>query len=153
MFRDGDWRFEGTCSHMQEPPEAMNKYRLLIVSDDPLLRHMTCAWFERSGFAVSVASDSEMAAECCERERFDAVVVDFEMGNMQSYETVLFLRAQAREQAIVVLMDCAEERFSALVCGASKALVKPIPMMELEREVRAAIRESMARFTGATASN
>ncbi|MBP8132402.1 MAG: response regulator [Candidatus Hydrogenedentes bacterium] len=131
----------------------MSELRVLIVSDDPLLRHMTSAWFERSGFSVTAVSDSERAAEACERARFDAVIVDFEMVNMQSYETVLFLRAQAREQAIVVLMDSPEERFSALICGASKALVKPVPMIELEREVRRVIEESAARWASAGVSS
>ncbi|HNR31486.1 MAG TPA: response regulator [Candidatus Hydrogenedentes bacterium] len=129
--------------------DGMGDLRILIVSDDPLLRHMTCAWFERRAFHVAAAPDSTAAAACCERNGFDAVIVDFDMDDMQSYETVLFLRAQGRDRAIIALLTSVEERFSALICGATRALVKPVPLHQLEEEVRQACDHVRARYATA----
>lgn len=110
----------------------MRQPRLLIVSEDALLRAMISEWFTGAGFRVDFAQESEVAAELCEKDGYHAVIVDFDMAQVKAYETILFLRALGRDGAMIAMVSDPNNRLTARICGASSVLAKPVSMENLE---------------------
>jgi two-component system response regulator MprA len=94
-------------------------------------------WFCARGFAVDSAEDGMEAVERCEVGRYDAVMMDFQMPKMSGCETIVSIRQIRPGIPILVLAGHPDDVQRAMVCGASRALLKPVRLHDLEREVRA----------------
>lgn len=128
---------------MEEP--AVRQPRLLIVTEDPLLRAMLTEWSVGAGFKADIAQDSEVAAELCDMDTYQAVVVDFDMTPVKAFETVLFLRAQGRDGTTIALVNSPSDRLNALICGASAVLSKPVCLEDLETLIETCQRRDASR--------
>ena len=75
------------------PKETRNGCRVLIADDDALSQLLTLRMLERRGYAVSVVGNGREAVTALERERFDVVLMDIVMPDMDGYETTKEIRA------------------------------------------------------------
>jgi len=66
--------------------------RVLVVDDDERERQETALVLQQAGFMVVLASDGLLALSKMQQRRFDAVVTDFHMPNLNGLE----LAAQSR---------------------------------------------------------
>jgi DNA-binding response OmpR family regulator len=126
---------------------------LLIVEDDELLRDALSAQLMRAGYRTSTAEDGQSALNRLEAERFDAVVLDLGLPNVDGL-TVL-RRLRERQPALPVLIltarDGVEDRIEGLNAGADDYLTKPFNRDELVARLQALLRRASLPASGATA--
>ncbi len=104
--------------------------RLLIVDDVLENREILLRRFQRKGFEVEGADGGASALALLERERFDAVLLDVMMPDMDGIEILSRIRKRHSQSALPVLMVTAktqsEDIVTALAAGANDYLTKPV---------------------------
>jgi two-component system OmpR family response regulator len=120
--------------------------RLLIVEDDAPLASGLQRILEAEGHAVDVTARGEEAMLAAAQERFDLVILDIGLPQMDGFEVLRRLRAAERPMPVLVLTarDAVEDRVRGLDLGADDYMVKPFAMPELTARVRALLRRSQA---------
>ncbi|HZP14108.1 MAG TPA: response regulator [Nevskiaceae bacterium] len=110
--------------------------RLLIVDDDPVHQKAVGALARGLGHQVAAASDGREALAALEAKRFDAILMDLHMPNLDGIATTLevFRRFAAERRPLVIAMVGSEgpgdvPRF--LAAGARACLRKPVSSEEL----------------------
>ena len=106
-------------------PKVRQPGRLLVVDDEPTVRHVTQKLLEVKGYAVVAVSGGPEALALAAREAeagtpFDAVVTDLSMPDMSGRELASHLRARGLTSSIVLLTgdtdaDDAAEHVDAVV--------------------------------------
>ncbi|HEX4927845.1 MAG TPA: response regulator transcription factor [Burkholderiales bacterium] len=125
--------------------------RLLIVEDDAPLASGLRRILEAEGHAVDVTARGEQAVLAASQERFDLVILDIGLPQIDGFEVLRRLRAQsggptAGPLPVLVLTarDAIDDRVRGLDLGADDYMVKPFAMPELTARVRALLRRSQA---------
>ena len=90
---------------------------LLVVDDNRVNRLLLGRSLEQLGYAVSFAENGRDALDVLRRERVDLVLLDIEMPEMDGYQVLQALSADARLRDIpVVMMSSVEEVDSVARC-------------------------------------
>src|SRR5260221_10237826 len=120
--------------------------RLLIVEDDAPLASGLRRMLEGEGYAVDVTSRGEEAMLAAAQERFDLVILDIGLPQMDGFEVLRRLRAAERPMPVLVLTarDAVDDGVRGLDLGADDYMVKPFAAPELTARVRALLRRSQA---------
>ena len=120
--------------------------RLLIVEDDAPLASGLQRILEGEGHAVDVTSRGEEAMLAAAQEKFDLVILDIGLPQMDGFEVLRRLRAAERPMPVLVLTarDSVDDRVRGLDLGADDYMVKPFAAPELTARVRALLRRSQA---------
>jgi len=118
--------------------------RLLIVEDDASLASGLRRILEAEGHAVELSLRGEDAVLAASQERFDLVILDIGLPQMDGFEVLRRLRAAEKPVPVLVLTarDAVEDRVRGLDLGADDYMVKPFAMPELTARVRALLRRS-----------
>ena len=103
---------------------------VLLVEDNAINRQVGGELLEELGLRVSYAHNGREAVEAVARERFDLVLMDVQMPEMDGYEATLHIRADSRfdELPIIALTAhaLADDRERCLSAGMDDHLGKPI---------------------------
>src|SRR3982751_5486582 len=120
--------------------------RLLIVEDDAPLASGLRRILEAEGHAVDLTSRGEQAVLAASQERFDLVILDIGLPQMDGFEVLRRLRAAEKRIPVLVLTarDAVEDRVHGLDIGADDYMVKPFAMPSPPARVRALRRRSQA---------
>src|SRR6185436_10506496 len=120
--------------------------RLLIVEDDAPLASGLRRMLEAEGYAVDVTGRGEEAVLAASQERFDLVILDIGLPQMDGFEVLRRLRAAEKPMPVLVLTarDAVDDRVRGLDLGADDYMAKPFAMPELTARVRALLRRSQA---------
>lgn len=115
---------------------------LLIVEDDPDIRHLVADLLRRQGFDVETAQDAVEMEAALRRTRADLLVLDLMLPGEDGLSVCRRLRAQQPALPILMLTAKGEEvdRVVGLEMGADDYLVKPFSPRELLARVRALLR-------------
>ena len=124
-------------------PSSSRPLRILVAEDNPLNQRVIKALLERRGHTVSVAGNGLAALEMADQRRFDVVLMDVQMPEMDGIDATRLLRERDARQgvhtAIVMLTAHAlqgdRERF--LAAGADGYVPKPIQIAQLHAEIDA----------------
>ena len=127
-----------------EPSQA----RALVVDDSPTVRKQLGLAFERLGLeCLSVASAAEAIARLAQ-ERFDLVLVDVVMPDMDGYRLTRQIRRDRRLKGLpVIILTSRSSPFDlarGALAGCDTYLTKPVPFRALEAAVRRLLRRSGA---------
>jgi two-component system, chemotaxis family, chemotaxis protein CheY len=125
-----------------------NDLKFLIVDDFSTMRRIVRNLLKEAGFAnAEEAEDGAVALQKLKGARFDFVVTDINMPNMNGFELLSQIRAEESLKHLPVLMITAEARKEDIVmaaqAGASGYIVKPFTKATLEEKV-AKIMQKMA---------
>src|SRR4029077_16988496 len=119
--------------------------RLLIVDDEPNLRHSLSYALRQEGYEVATAEDGERALDMFRSGKPDLVVLDVMLPKMDG---LAVCRAIRRESDIPVIMLTARsselDTVVGLEVGAEDYLAKPFSTVELIARIRAALRRAAA---------
>jgi len=115
--------------------------RFLIVDDVPARRRVMCALLKEIGFErCATAQDGGVALAMLARATYDIIVSDTLMPNMDGFELLAAIKADAALKHLPVLMVTLEGRDDdfarAMAAGAAACIVKPFTRAALEQRVR-----------------
>jgi two-component system OmpR family response regulator len=116
--------------------------RILVVEDDSLLAEGLVKLLTRAGHAVEHGMTGKHADRLLAEERFDLVVLDIGLPDIDGFEVLRRLRARHSSTLVLVLTarDAVEDRVKGLDLGAEDYLTKPFSLIEFEARVRALLR-------------
>jgi CheY-like chemotaxis protein len=114
----------------ESPRMVTGSARVLVVDDNPVNRLVAEATLARRGFSVTALPDGQSAIDAASRERFDLILMDCRMPDMDGFETTRRLRAaetDGRRTPVIALTAAVspEERQQCTECGMDDVLAKP----------------------------
>ena len=117
-----------------------NDLRFLIVDDFSTMRRIVRNLLKESGYAdAEEAEDGVAALQKLRNGRFDFVVSDINMPNMNGFELLKHIKQDEKLKHLPVLMVTAEARKEDIVAaaqgGAAGYIVKPFTKATLEEKV------------------
>jgi two-component system response regulator MprA len=117
---------------------------LLIVDDDPALRHALRRALNLAGYEVATVGAGLEALENVDLQAPDALILDIGLPDVSGLDVCRRLRAQGRRVPVLMLTarDSVEDRIDGLDAGADDYLVKPFEIGELIARIRALLRRS-----------
>ncbi len=112
---------------------------VLVVDDSTTVRKFVAASLNMKGFRVVTAADGVEALERMPAEKFDLIITDLNMPDMDGFEFIRTLREtpEYRDIPLIVLssMTDLKNKDYALELGALAFLEKPLSTEAIQREV------------------
>jgi len=112
---------------------------ILVVDDSPTVRKFVSVSLEMQGFNVTSASDGMDALEKLPTRKFDLVITDLNMPNMDGFDLIRSLREnpEFKDLPVIILTSLSDgaskEEGSKL--GVSSYVVKPFSLEKIQYEV------------------
>ncbi len=117
--------------------------RILLVDDEQAIQTLLSYPLRRDGYEVVTATDGRQALDRFAEQRFDLVVLDVMMPNMDGIEVCRRLRSRSQVPIIMLTArDDENEKVLGLEIGADDYITKPFSVRELRSRIRAALRRS-----------
>ncbi len=128
-----------------EKARKKNVRRVLVIDDDPVEIGIARTLFEKAGLDVITEQNGAKAVELAAAEMPDFIVLDLLMPEMDGFEVLSRLKADARTQAIPVLVytakDITEEDRRRLLPSAREIFPKvPLRIEEMLEEIQRALQ-------------
>jgi len=135
---------ETTTRLWMRRPHIPEGRRVLVVEDNPVNQRVAALLLEKLGVAVSVANNGAEALDALGRERFDAVLMDCQMPEMDGYEASRRLRQRevdrgSRERVPIIAMTAnamTGDRERCLDAGMDDYLSKPVSQTAISEAMR-----------------
>jgi two-component system sensor histidine kinase/response regulator len=126
-----------TAANPACPPPAFAGRRALLVEDNAINRMVGQRLLEKLGFEVALAENGREAIAAVEGQRFDAIIMDCQMPEMDGFEATRRLRASGAARGAPILAITARamegDRAACLAAGMDGYLSKPIRPEDLSR--------------------
>lgn len=115
--------------------------RILLAEDTPVNQMVIRSHLENHGFDVVVADNGRAAVEACRRQKFDLVLMDIQMPEMDGIEATGHILAgrPAEERMPIVALTAdadAQSRAACEAAGMAAVLLKPIRRAALLEQVQ-----------------
>lgn len=112
---------------------VLKGFKILVVEDSPDNQNLVNLILTKTGAKITLANDGLEGVKSALAHRYDVILMDIQMPNMDGHEAVRALRAKGYTGPIVALTAHAmrEERERAVQSGFSHFLTKPINRKEL----------------------
>ena len=122
-----------------------SKQRILLVEDEEHLLEAIKLNLEMEGYRVTTATDGKKALKVFKEERFNLVVLDVMIPEIDGFQVAETIRLQNTEVPIMFLTakNSSEDRITGLKKGADDYLVKPFNLEELILRVGNLVRRGM----------
>jgi two-component system chemotaxis response regulator CheY len=103
--------------------------RILTVDDSKTMRQMVSSTLRKAGFDVNEAEDGKKALTVLSAGRFDLIITDLNMPNMDGITLIKNVRAGSQHRAVPILILTTEsdgaKKADGKAAGATGWLVKP----------------------------
>ncbi|MGM9490890.1 response regulator [Ideonella sp. YS5] len=133
--------------HRADPGEATRSIhgaRVLLVEDNPLSQQVASEFLTRAGMKVSVAATGIEAVDRVRQQRFDLVLMDMQMPEMDGLQATRLIRTLPHGHGLPIIAmtasALAQDRQDCLAAGMDGHVAKPIEPSELARTLLAWIR-------------
>jgi two-component system alkaline phosphatase synthesis response regulator PhoP len=122
-------------------------YKIAIVEDDDLIRHMIQINLEKSGFSAFSFPDGEALLDIIRDRPFDLIILDNLLPRMSGLALIRKLKQYDIHTPVLMLSVRGEvsTKIEALNSGADDYLVKPFNLEELLARANALIRRSHSK--------
>jgi CheY-like chemotaxis protein len=112
---------------------------ILIVDDSPTVRKFVSVSLSMQGFNVVAACDGMDALEKLPQKKFDLMITDLNMPNMDGFELIRVLREnqEYKDLPVVILTSLSDQanRDEGTRLGIGSYLVKPFSLEKVQYEV------------------
>ncbi len=124
-----------------------DRFRVLVIDDDPGVRDYMEALVSRQGYEVSAAADGEEALRNLDSTRPDLITLDVVLPGMDGLQTLDKLKQRLPDVPVVMLSGHGQARniVEAMRRGASDFLRKPFEVEELELAFQKALEKRALR--------
>ncbi len=112
------------------------KLRILLTEDNPVNQKVALIHLRKFGFSADVANNGREAVEVIEKERFDLVLMDIQMPEMDGYDATRAIRAKGFDTPIIAMTANAMkgDREKCIDVGMDDYITKPVkPAILLEK--------------------
>jgi two-component system alkaline phosphatase synthesis response regulator PhoP len=118
--------------------------RILLVEDEERLLEVVKLNLELEGYAVTTAINGKQALERFHQERFDLILLDVMLPQMDGFSVCRSIRLENRKVPILFLTakNSAQDRVMGLKIGGDDYLVKPFDLEELLLRVQRLLERS-----------
>ena len=114
---------------------------ILVVDDDPEIRHLLKTYLEKNGARVTTAGDGNGMWQALEQSRIDLVVLDLMLPGVDGLELCRTLRARSKIPVIMLTARGDEmDRILGLEMGADDYIPKPFSARELLARIKVVLR-------------
>jgi CheY-like chemotaxis protein/HPt (histidine-containing phosphotransfer) domain-containing protein len=115
--------------------------RILLAEDTPVNQLVLRSHLEDQGFDVVVVNNGREAVEACRRQKFDLVLMDIQMPEMDGIEAAgrILSQSQPQERMPIAALTAdadAQTRAACEAAGMAAVLIKPIRRAGLIEEVQ-----------------
>src|SRR6266853_2125481 len=111
------------------PNPESSAHRILVVDDESIIRETVALVFD--GHMVETAASGKEALALFEEDKFDLVILDYEMPDMRGDELALVIKALAPDQSIVIITGYREKVIGSLLTDVDFIMSKPFDPKEL----------------------
>ena len=120
-----------------------NAMKLLIVDDEQRIRSLIAKYASFEGYETAEAADGMQAVDMCRETRFDLIIMDVMMPELDGFSAVREIRKQA-DTPVIMLSARGEEydRIHGFELGIDDYVVKPFSPKELMMRVAAVLKRS-----------
>jgi len=120
-----------------------DRFRVLVIDDDPGVRDYMEALVSRQGYEVTAAADGEEALKNLETTQPDLITLDMVLPGMDGLQTLEKLKQRLPDVPVVMLSGHGQARniVEAMRRGASDFLRKPFEVEELELAFQKALEK------------
>ncbi|MDB5840386.1 MAG: hybrid sensor histidine kinase/response regulator [Herminiimonas sp.] len=125
-----------------EDRSESNRAKVLVVEDDPAVRHFMVECLEILGYQVVQANHGQAGLEQLEADRPDLLIADFLMPGMTGAELVEKASRKFPDLPVIIATGYADMHAIDQVIGANTVLRKPFQINELASCVRRALKQS-----------
>ena len=121
-----------------------NKKRILLAEDEEHLLEAIKLNLELEGYKVSTANNGKKALQKFKEERFNLVILDVMMPEVDGFVVAETIRLENSEVPIMFLTakNTNEDKIAGLKKGADDYLTKPVANADLVRAIEARLRRS-----------
>ncbi len=146
------------ASTLMLPPHALGKEkevspvepkRILVVEDNDANRVMLCRRLNKHGYVTTEAANGREALDAVNKEKFDLVLCDIMMPEVDGYTVLRELKADPEFQALPVIMISAVDELASVVrcieMGAEDYLQKPYDPVLLNARINACLDKRRLR--------
>jgi CheY-like chemotaxis protein len=113
---------------------------LLVDNDHASIALMTIA-LKKKGFNVGTASNGKEALEFLKQNKFDIVITDLQMPEMDGYQLIDTIKTSYREHKVMAISSNIENRTRLLQHGALEAMEKPFSLDDFIDELKILMEE------------
>jgi putative nucleotidyltransferase with HDIG domain len=122
----------------------MRKERILIIDDEDFILQLSSDILTKSEYNVETASDGRQGIKLLETDRFDLILTDIKMPNINGLDVIRHVRINNKEIPIIVItghgtLDIA---IDSLRLGAQGFILKPFTPAELRTAVTEALEKT-----------
>ena len=116
--------------------------RILIIEDEPKIARSLVQGFEADHFMVDLAEDGEKGLELATGNRYDGIVLDWNLPRLDGLTLLRKLRQSGSSTRVLILSGRREvaDRVAGLQAGADDYLVKPFSFQELLTRMQTLLR-------------
>ena len=116
-------------------------YQILVVDDEARIRSIIKKYAEFEGHAVTEAGDGMEAVRLCRKERFDIIIMDIMMPELDGFSACREIR-KISQTPIIMLSARGEEydRINGFELGIDDYVVKPFSPKELMLRIGAVMK-------------
>ena len=117
--------------------------KILIADDEEKIRKLIRKYAEFEGYECKEAENGMAAVMACRNDKFDCIIMDIMMPELDGFSAVREIRKTA-DTPVIMLSARGEEydRISGLELGADDYVVKPFSPKELMLRINAVLRRS-----------
>ncbi|MHB1462384.1 MAG: response regulator transcription factor [Armatimonadota bacterium] len=118
---------------------------LLLIEDDPQIRHLLPRFFEREGIQVAVAEDGQTGLQAIEQHLPELLLLDVNLPDTDGWSILRQIREELAPQLPVIMLtgrSDTPDKIKGLQLGADDYIVKPFEPIEVVARVKAVLRRT-----------
>jgi len=115
----------------------MQKKRILVVDDEPIMKDFLCEALQRKNYAVEWADNGHRALQLIQERPFDLVISDIRMPDLGGMELLKAAKTHQKDLGVILITayGTIENAVEAIKAGAYDYITKPISVDEFDLTV------------------